>query len=438
MVEFGTREGTMKFGLATAQGSPWVLGPSNEDSSAMHVLDLRTMESTALSYVIDSDTVAHEQMQVTGASESGTLAVAFAGTNFVEVDPATGAGTVTPGKTAQEASMAGDILIIHDSVENAHWISLPDDLRNLREMWMSPDGAFLAITSLEPGSEAPVSPYTYAILDATTGSELARTESIEFMDNPRALWIQDGSMIAYASGSSVQTLAASSGAQPETILEGTQQFFSVRSTGDPDVIVATIREDHGSDADPASVDVDKVYSVNVATGETHEFAGMELGNMIGWNTGANALLIYDYIGMGPGEVTIRVYDPVTGELIQVFPNVPNPNDTGSMAVGKSSFTTSEDGQTTVYTVGGQNIFVAKARAEGLSFRQIDPPSEGTGPASAMMAPDGSALSLLFTNDEARTRWVLDLTDPAAEWLKVPTESMGSQPGTITFVEGFGT
>lgn len=436
-ISFSLPHDGTQMSFATASGSPWVVGPSVESASAMQVLDLRTMETTDLSSLIGDGVTAPGRISATGASENGTLAVSFEGYDHVNVDQATGTGTVTPGETARDAGLPGDILILGTSIDDAHWISLPDDLANLREMWISPDGSALAVASFEPGSEDFMSPLTYAVLDTSDGSELARSQPIEMMDNPRAVWIQDGSSIAFAAGTTVQTLEAAADAQPETVLEGDQQFFSVRTTTDPDVIVATIRADHDSDADPDSTDVDKVYSVNVVTGETHEFGGMELGNSIGWNTNANALLIYDFIGMGDGTVTLRVFDPVSGALIETVNEVPNPNNTGRMNIGKNSITSTDDGQTTAFAIGGQNIYVVTSQEDGPAFRQIEPPSAATGMTSIILAPDGTALSLVNNNDESRTRWALDLTDPAAEWLEIDNEGVGNDPGYIWFIEGTG-
>lgn len=143
------------------------------------------------------------------------------------------------------------------------------------------------------------------------------------------------------------------------------------------------------------------------------------------------------MGRGPDQVNINVFAPVTGELIQQIVDAPNPNDTRPMGMGisKDSFITSQTGATTVSIIGWQTIYVIVVQDGAPVIRSINPPSEGQSTADVAISPDGTTLSMANENDESRTRWLLDLTDPAAEWLKVPSDGACSGPGTIQFLPG---
>ena len=56
-------------------------------------------------------------------------------------------------------------------------------------------------------------------------------------------------------------------------------------------------------------------------------------------------------------------------------------------------------------------------------------------ASVFLSPDGSMLSLTGEEDEGRTRYLISLDDPNAEWLEIPTTVVDSDPGYVTFTEG---
>jgi hypothetical protein len=421
------RQDAAQSNLAYAYGSPWIIGPAIDDPSSLQMLDVRTMESTDLSSLTGAPILDGAQVTATGARGIGTFALALGG-------PWTGPSI--GGNILRDTGMPGDIMVVEGSLDRVRWITVPELLEYVRNIWLSPDGSTIAL-SVYDGPTQFDDTLSYALISAEDGSLLGQSGPIETPGNPLALWIQKGTAIAFAADNTVQVLQAEPNAQPEIVLEPGQEISGVRTTTSPDIVVATVRQDHGSDADPASTDVDKVISVNVATGETHEFEGMEIGNIISWITSTNALLMYDFAGMSPGTVTIRVYDPVSGSLIQEIPDVPNPNDTGSMAVGKNSFTIADDGGTMVYTFGTQNIHVVKMHGGTPVVEQISPPSAATSAATVMLSPDGTLLSLVSNGDESRTRWLLDLTEANAEWLEVPNEAVSSDPGTIMFVDGMG-
>ena len=403
----------------SVDGSPWVVGPLANDPSELAVLDLRTMESRPLSAMAGIPAPADVAVMLSTPADDGTVALGFA-------------QTVYGGRLKTNTGAPGDLLLLGDSFDDTHWITLSEDLPLVTAMALSPDGSHAALTIGNQGDSI-----TYGIVDTADGAAVAQSPSIPDAWQPFMAWVQEGSAISYAAGNDVQVLKAELNAEPGTVLDTDQTIAGLRTTPDPDVVVATIRADHGSDAHPASTDVDKVFSVNVATGETHEFEGMELGNSISWITSTNALFMYDYIGMDGGTVTIRVHDPVSGDLVNELEDVPNPNNAGSMAIGKNSITASGDGTTMAYTIGSQHISVVQTRNGPPVIERITPPNAARSAATVVLSRDGSFLSLSSQGDESRTRWLLDLSAPDGDWTEVPNTVPGQDPGYILFAEGTG-
>lgn len=130
---------------------------------------------------------------------------------------------------------------------------------------------------------------------------------------------------------------------------------------------------------------------------------------------------------------VEVIDPVDDEL----DGLPNPNRPNARAMGKNSYAVSDDGRTQAFAIGAQNITVVQTENGAPVVRQLDAPTKMSGIATIAVSPDGAMLSLVNHTDESRTRWMIDLTDSAGEWVGVPNEVTGSDPGMIQFVGGSG-
>jgi hypothetical protein len=403
----------------SVDGSPWVVGPLADAPDELAAVDLRTMESRPLHEVTGILTPENSVVMLSTPAEDGTVALGFSQTKY-------------GGRLKTNTDAPGDLLLLGASFDDTHWITLNDDLPLVTAFALSPDGSHAALTIGERGDSI-----AYGIVSAADGVEIAQSASIPDVDVPFVAWVKDGNAITYAAGNDVQVLEAQPNAEPETVLDTGQTVAGLRTTPDPDIVVATIRADHGSDADPASTDVDKVYAVNVATGETREFDGMELGYIISWITSTNALLMYDFADMDQSTVTIRVYDPVSGTLLQEVPDVPNPNERNAMSIGKNSITTSGDGSTMVYTIGSQNIFLVQTRNGAPVIERITPPNATQSAATVVLSPNATMLSLSSQGDESRTRWLLDLSGPDRAWIEVPNIIPGQDPGYVFFAEGTG-
>lgn len=408
-------------------GSPWVVGRVLNNPAIAELVNLQTMESRPLDDLTGADVASGTDIPGIGVVANDTTVLAF-------TQPYTGPGE--GGTIMTDTGAPGDLMILGEDFDNIRWIDLPESLQYVRDMWLSPDGSAIALSVFDGATQLEES-RSYAIISAEDGTLIGQSGPITALGNPIALWIQDSGAITYTAGDTVQVLRADPGAQPEVVLEPGQELFSVRTTYDPDVLVASIRKDHGTDADPASTDVDKVFSVNIATGATHEFDGMEIGDIHSQiMPQANVLLMYDFVAL-ESPVMVTAYDPVSGALIAELGELPSPH-TGSLTVGKDSFSSSPEDGTTIFTVGWQNILLVQVENGSPTITRVEPPTESTGRASAVLSPDGQTLSLVNTIDESRSRWLLDLSNPDAEWIEIPNEAVGSDPGMVLFIRGTGS
>ena len=170
---------------------------------------------------------------------------------------------------------------------------MPDSLDRTGSIWLSPDATHAAVVSMGPG-ETVNETYSYAIIRLSDGKAIGESATIPYQDTPYVAWVRNGTAIAYTSENSLQTLSIDGNGRPETVFDADQQLAQLKTTWDQDVVTVTTRKDHGSDADPDSTDIDMVYSVNVESGDVHEFPGMDAPASVGWITDAGALVMFDW------------------------------------------------------------------------------------------------------------------------------------------------
>jgi hypothetical protein len=371
---------------------------------------------------------------VSAPADDGTLAIGFAHPN----DGGAAGGTLTT-----DGDAPGDLFILGSSFDDARWITVPESLPRISAISLSPDGAHAAVVSMGEGDVVAES-YRYGLIDTSDGTEVAASAEIAYEDNPFVAWIQDGGAVAYLAGSTLQTVAIHGTGEPETVFEAADQLHGLQTTWDPNVVVAATHRDHGSDAPADQTARDVVYSVNVETGEVHEFAGIDASKAVGWITDAGALVVYDWDDARPETVTYRIFDPVTGDQIGEIVDAPTVQVAPRTlpTIGPNSVTVSADGGIEVIALGTQQIYAFSAGANGMTMERVASPdgllSEAFLTANVFLSPDGAMLSLNGEEDEGRTRYLLSLDEPEAEWLAIPNNVVGERgSGLITFVDGVG-
>jgi hypothetical protein len=404
-------------------GNPWIIGPSADDPATTLIADLRTMEIRPFSEAAGVRITENSTIIVSTPADDGTIAIGSLPTN--------------------DGPLPGDFLLLGDSFDNVRWISVPDTVQGISGISLSPDGEHAAVLSMGADGMTAMS-YRYSLISTADGAEIAVSEEIQRTSDPFVAWVRDGSAVAYLAGSNLQKLAVDGSGVPETVFEAPAQLSTLQTTWDPNVVVARTRGDIGPDGQPVQSAQDVVYSINVETGEVHEFPGMDVSSSISWITDAGALVMFEWLDEPSETVTYTVFDPVSGEQIGDIVDAPTTQVAPRTlpTIGRRSIAVSQDGTVEVIAIGTQHLYAFITGSDGLTMQRVESPagllSEMFLTASVFLSPDGSMLSLSGEEDEGRTRYLISLDDPNAEWVEIPATVVDSELGYVTFVEGIGS
>ncbi len=432
---FGSSTSETPYDRFRADGSPWVAGPSVDDPDVVLLADLRTFEARSLADVLGVP-VPGAPVLVSTPANDGTVAVGFA---------RTGSLGIYGGPYSSAVDGPDGILVLGSSYDDSVWLASSEALPFMSPMAVSPDGASLAVVSTQTTGAAEnvvLNSYTFGLIDVDSGDLLAVSDSVTpFAAQPRILWAQNGASAVYLAGTTLQRLDVAGSGGPVAVLDAGETLEDVQLTWSPDVVIATERKDHGSDASPDQTAQDIVYSINLATGETHQFAGIDVSGMSGWTPQTGALVMYKWLDEPAERATYTVFDPVSGALIGEISDAPSFQyaiGSQTTVIGRSSVALSADGRVEVFTLSTQDMYVIRVGEDTSTMDHVPPPdgllSENALAAMVFLSPDGTQLSLSGDGDESRTRYLTGLSDSPEGWTSIPNE-IGAGPGSIIFMSG---
>jgi hypothetical protein len=189
-------------------------------------------------------------------------------------------------------------------------------------------------------------------------------------------------------------------------------------------------------------DIDMVYSVDLETGQSQEFAGMNASATIGWIHDAGALVMYEWEDTIPETTDYRVFDPVTGEQLGTIEDAPSSQVSARTlpTVGRNSISVSSDGSVEIIALGTQHIYAFVAGDNGMVMQRIESPegllSNIFLAGNVYVSPDGSMLALNGEEDEGRVHYLIVLDDPDAKWQSYMPETVGERGrNLLNFAEG---
>lgn len=429
-VSFGTSNGNMMLanGGADYITSEWVLGVSVEDPSVLQIANLETMETREISEF--TDVVPSDRSEPWSVRSGDTMIVGFRYPYSVE---STDGGAVVTG-----SALPGDMLVFSGGFDDSRWISIPDELPAIKEAWLSPNGDHLAVATYT-GDSFMEEQRSYAIISTADGRLVSQSEESPRWDNASVSWVQDGNAIVFAEQHALKMLPAGGGASAETLLETQGDLYAPRTTYDTSTVVvqeAPVQDD----ADKPVAGAYVAHIVNTSTGETMSVEGRDVNGMIGWIPTANTLAMVIPDAADPETTTVNFYDAVTGEHIEDVDRVPYPYSTdasSSPLIGKAAIATTPDAAATMLTIGSKYMFLTTVEGEQVVVRQLpalpEPYHEYNSTVTVDIADNGSMASVIRSNDEARMRFVLDLTNLDAEWIEVPTEQGTPYAPFVSFV-----
>lgn len=422
-ISFGaaTESMTLANGPTEYGRSPWVIGLSADEPDGLEIGDLRTMETRPISGF--SNVVPSERNAPWAIASEDTIVVGFRYPYGIESRD----GTIIRGD-----EMPGDILVIRGDFTNAHWIDIPDELTSIKEAWLSPSGEYLAVANYS-GDSFMDEQRSYAILSTEDGHLMAQSAESARYDNASVSWVQDGTAIVFAEQHALKMLPAEDGAPAETLLETEGDIYAPRATYDTSTVVVQeypTQDESGNAIGGANA----AHIVDTVAGQSVSIEGQDVNGMISWIPSVNTLAMVIPDSSEPETTTLSFYDAVTGQHIQDIEGVPYPYPTGPAGmplIGKSSIATTPDGNTTLLTIGSQHMYlteVVDGESQVLQLPTLpEPYHEYNSTVSVLLSDDGSMVSIIRPNDEAQTRFVMDLTDGISEWVEIPTEESSSSP-----------
>ena len=395
-------------------------------------LDTRTMTATTIVELFGEGIPESFKLLHGSSRDKSTLALAVA-------EPLTDGGMDLSALRAVDTGAEGDILLLNSDTQEMSWLTIPGNDALIQDLIPSPDGSMIAVVL--GNGDGTSSQSSVMVLSTADGEMLAESETFEGFDL-KTIWSEAGLVIqAYS-----DLLLLPLDGKDTTVLysvEGTNTLHGLKPTMNPNVVVvnSTICSGECNLADPET-DAG-VTSINVETGETIRFEGVNAA-YLDWGSAITLLLMVDPTTTYPDPATYSAIDPVSGDIVAEFTDVPGialvPRQ--RPIIGAQSISTSESGNVTVVSIGLTNMFELRSDGTTHSARMLPTPGNWdfgdsgwdlTGVVA--VSPQGTTLFSAGQEDEGRNRYILDLTNSNAEWITVENTVVSSDRGFIQFVEG---
>lgn len=430
---YNENPGFTQFSFGEHQAGPFLF--VNDEDGFLVVLDTRTMTSTPIGELFGEGSPKSFNLIAAMSEDESKLAIMLG-----DQDAANSGASSMPALRASDTGAEGDILLLNTHSGETSWHTLPTvEAEVITGISLSPDASRIAVTVAPQGDASRMTTDARIMMvDTEDGSVVTETRSFKAFDlvsiwTDRGLVLQAGKEILLipANGDELSVLYAQE--------DSATTISRMMPTLDPNVIVAQSVYCEG-ECRLAEANVG-VVSINVETGESERYLGQNVAVMT-WAEKANLLLMVDPSVVAPDTTTYTVIDPVSGEVVAEFDGIPGIGlvERQMPLIGAKSIGISADGQTLVVSIGMKYMIELKSDGTEHSARLLPVPERwsaadsGNPTASIFLSPDGTTLSAMSQNDEARTRYLLDLADPLSEWITIESNS-AENGGYILFVEG---
>lgn len=335
-----------------------------------------------------------------------------------------------------EIGNPGDILMIDTNTGDTSWLTIPGEDAHLVSMTLSPGGSTVGIFIASPDDPNSRESYVMAI-NTRDGSVIAQTGYFQAF-NYRSVWTKAGLVVQMDDDLSLISIVDSDVRELYHFDSAGTDLGGLQITMDPNVvIVESIACDGECRRKESNVGV---TAVNVETGEHTRFMGQNVA-YIDWVDQTNLLLMMDPGIFSPDVDTAIVIDPVSGETVTTFENMPGIGyvENQRPTIGPVSIDTQAQGTVTVVAISTQNLIELRSDGTTSTARLLPVPGrwaenpDAHGRANIILSPNGQTLSLSVEGDEAQSRFLLDLSDADAEWIEITPGR-----GYTQFVMGIGT
>lgn len=404
----------------------------NSADHKLVALNTDTMEELVIEDLFGEGAPDSFNLITAASADNSTLAMAML--------PPSGEGSDEPfALRGTEIGAPGDVLLLDTTTGDTTWLTIPGDTVQLRSINLSPDGSNIAV-ELSQGNDRLRSDAIVSLISIDDGTVLGQTKPFQPLMY-ETVWTDTGLAVQADMDLILLPFDSSDATTLYTLPESNTTLRGLQLTHDPNVVtvIATVCD---GECKVAEAD-NSVVSINVATGETQEFEGVNLA-YVSWETQVNLLLMTDPTVAQSDTTTYTAIDPVSGETVAVFENMPGTGYTENQRslIGPHSVWSTSDFNLTVVAVTMSDMIELRSDGTEHSARLLPAPGrwadEGAGntQATIFLAPNGSLLSAMAQSDEANGRFLLDLTDPNAEWAGSEQDQVSPDGGGyILFVEG---
>ena len=444
MVRIGTRPSGYH-DLNQHPGSPWLVAPSIDFQGDWSIIDLRTMEEKPLSDY-ESDQVNGQPARfvhdvttsANGNDDTLVIANQFSNTYGSIIDPN---DTVFQELASVNLAMQygplinndvpGSLLVLDGSLDEARWMSLPREDQTYLDIQLSPDGQYMALTSVDAdfqsyerdGMGGAKGNILYSIMRLSDGAEVVQSlpttgEAEEY--GTEMLWLADSSGLAYTHDGDVHVLPTDPNTEPYALYESDNKLRSLQPTTDPTRILVSatplneLATADSQDSTPSMLSVSTTGDdvIELSGHITHDYL-----QMYDLKPKVRFMVLRQPEERGEQTTTYHLVDVLTGDILE---ELTTPVDVAGM--GKGAISSTFDGKVTVATFGAQDIYVMQTVDGDPIVHQLSTPdalSNPTGSVGVLVSPSGARVFVGQTSGESQTVVVTSLADKSETWTAVP-------------------
>ncbi len=394
------------------QSQRFHIGPAPNDPFSWGVYDIETMTSVSLNELTGATFTTNGHMSV--SIPEGGVAMAFAMGSY---------RTEGSANIVGDKGGTGDIVVVNKTLDEAIWVTIPDDFPLVTRISISNDGSKLALVSnpYSPMEAESVNGSMISIVDVASGEEIARTAPFTAPNGAFFTWVEDGAAVIYASDSAVYRLPAEADATPSILYESDTALRYIDAVMGPNIVLVQEEITPGGRES-------RVIMLTTNTGEVAPFEGNP------WSPGTTSFIPFHYQlapivleAQGQGTGSWSIVDPRTGKTI-----LSTDSDLSTESVVENEDSTirlqqarivAADAPVSAVLPGDGRIVIVDLSDEEAAVTEVAMPADieadGYRVGAVSLAPDGSAIIVETTYGEAARYWTLDLSDDDADWVQLP-------------------
>lgn len=400
-------------------GNPNMYGPLTvltiaDAPNEWSVVNFETMESISISELTGGQFPSSES--ITAIVNEDHSAIAIATSQYESEGSAT---------LLRQSGLPGEVAVIPADLSGVSWVAVPEDMPQVGNISLSPDGKSLALISAPFNQEGAST--TISVIDVVSGDELVRTEPMTYKPNSFFQWVEGGDAFIAVNGAAIQRYTLE-GSEPTVLLE-TEGSITLMPRMEVDNVVHV--ETRIGEGETATI---QFLIINTATGETITMDGEP------WFLGLSGGPEQFNIPLAPVPVkqedgSRKLVHPVSGEefgsLAENDAGTPVASDIMILEATRLPVASAAQAPVSVIRVSDRTIQVFTTTENGFDVEEFELPGDND-VTKLYLSQDGRYLiagSVPGGVVETDSGWaILDLNNPDAGW------SQDGEGQMLTFVE----